>query len=120
MTARRLRLVINSGTQVLYEAYQCDFKALWGSALYFRVMHPHHNMHGAVACYGRGMGDQWLPDPVEGKFLARLCGSALSRNASGPEPLSPIKSLMSLSDRRVYVLAEEEKQTQEEKVNLST
>ena len=51
MMARRLRLVINSGTQVLYEVYQRqrDFNALWGSALYFRVMHSHQNMHGAAA-----------------------------------------------------------------------
>jgi len=118
MMARRLRMVINSGDQVLCEAYERDFNVLWGSTLYFRVMHSHQNMHGAAACYGKGMGDQWFPDPVEGKFFGEVMWK-LSGSASGfgtPFTYQVFDELLG----RYIVLAEEEERTQEESVDLST
>jgi len=39
-------------------------------------------MHGAATCYGRGMGDQWSPDPIERKFFSEVMWK-LSGSASG-------------------------------------
>jgi len=117
MMARRLRVIAHSGNQTLCEAYERDFNALWGSTLYFRVMHSHQNMHGAAACYGRGMGDQWFPDPVEGRFFSEVMWK-LAGSASGFGAPFTYQLLDELLDRYIALAAAEE-QMQEESVKPS-